>query len=144
MWIHMCSCQQCWGGPAKASAKSTELYATTSCTNQCAQWWFMYVHAKRMPRWVSLLHNLVAQNKKRAGKDELNQCCFCLVFPNRTRREGRHHCLFLSCRWGVCPPSCLWGVVLCFSNRCDWVYRVVPSVVSPIMLMGCGIVCFPS
>ena len=73
-----------------------------------------------------------------------SRCCFCLVLPNRTRREGRHHCLFLSCRWGARPPSCLWGVVLCFSNRCDWVYRVVPSVVSPIMWMGCGTVCFPS
>ena len=27
MWIHMCSCQQSRGGPAKASAKSTELNA---------------------------------------------------------------------------------------------------------------------
>ena len=27
MWIHMCGCQQSRGGPAKASAKSTELYA---------------------------------------------------------------------------------------------------------------------
>ena len=27
MWIYMCSCQQNRGGPAKASAKSTEFYA---------------------------------------------------------------------------------------------------------------------
>ena len=27
MWIHMCGCQQSRGGPAEASAKSTELYA---------------------------------------------------------------------------------------------------------------------
>ena len=73
-----------------------------------------------------------------------SRCCFCLVLPNRTRREGRHHCLFLSCRWGVRPPSCLWGVILYFSNRCDWVCRVVQSVVSPIMWVLVLKICFPS
>ena len=77
-----------------------------------------------------------------------SRCCFCLVLPNRTRREGCHHCLFPSCRWGVhlhlvygmwyyvfpivvtgctvyyqvwCLPSCGWGVVLCVSHLTDGV-----------------------
>ena len=52
-----------------------------------------------------------------------SRCCFCLVLPNRTRRERRHHCLFLSCRWGVCPHL-VYGV---------WYY------VFPIVVTGCTV-----